>query len=124
MTPRFPRTEPLIPDDFWPSLVENGRTSEERDGFDPFPVVKLFTPDAGATWLMTEAYPEGSDIRLFGLCDLGMGCPELGYADAVRDRGRARQARPAGRTRPLFQGRASAQHLRRKIARHAGMIVT
>jgi hypothetical protein len=80
MTRRFPRTEPLIPDELLAKLIENGRTSEERDGFDPFPVVKLFTPDAAATWLFTEAYPEDSDVRLFGLCDLGMGCPELGYA--------------------------------------------
>jgi hypothetical protein len=79
MTPRVPRTEALIPDELLAKLIENGRTSEERDGFDPFPVVKLFTPDAAATWLLTEAYPEGSDVRLFGLCDLGMGCPELGY---------------------------------------------
>jgi hypothetical protein len=80
MTPRVPRTEALIPDDLLARLIENGRISEERDGFDPFPVVKLFTPDAGATWLFTEACPEGDDVRLFGLCDLGMGCPELGYA--------------------------------------------
>jgi hypothetical protein len=79
MTPRVPRTEALIPDELLAKLIENGRTSEERDGFDPFPVVKLFTPDAGATWLITEACPEGEDVRLFGLCDLGMGCPELGY---------------------------------------------
>lgn len=80
MTPRFPRTEALIPDDVLAKLIENGSTSEERDGFDPFPVVKLFTPDGAATWLITEAYPEGDDVRLFGLCDLGMGCPEFGYA--------------------------------------------
>jgi hypothetical protein len=80
MTPRVPRTEALIPDDLLARLIENGRISEERDGFDPFPVVKLFTPDAGVTWLFTEACPEGDDVRLFGLCDLGMGCPELGYA--------------------------------------------
>lgn len=41
------------------------------------PVVKLFTPDAGATWLLTELDPE-SNVA-FGLCDLGLGCPELGY---------------------------------------------
>jgi hypothetical protein len=40
------------------------------------PVVKLFTPDGGATWLLTE--PD-SDGLLFGLCELGLGCPELGY---------------------------------------------
>ena len=79
MMPRFPRTEALIPDELLAKLIENGRTSEERDGFDPFPVVKLFTPDGAATWLITEACPEGEDVRLFGLCDLGMGSPELGY---------------------------------------------
>jgi hypothetical protein len=40
------------------------------------PVVKLFTPDAQCTWLLTEL---GNDDIAFGLCDLGMGCPELGY---------------------------------------------
>ena len=38
------------------------------------PVVKLFDPVGAATWLLTEI--EG-DIA-FGLCDLGMGSPELG----------------------------------------------
>lgn len=40
------------------------------------PVVKLFTPDAQCTWLLTEL---GLDDIAFGLADLGMGCPELGY---------------------------------------------
>jgi hypothetical protein len=68
MTRRFPRTEPLIPDDLLVRLVDNGRTAEEQDGFDPFPALKLFTPDAAATWLITEACPEGDDVRLYGLC--------------------------------------------------------
>ena len=42
------------------------------------PVVKFFTPDANATWLISEVDPDDPD-RLFGLCDLGLGCPELGY---------------------------------------------
>ena len=42
------------------------------------PIVKLFTPDAGATWLISEVDPDDPD-RLFGLCDLGLGFPELGY---------------------------------------------
>jgi hypothetical protein len=42
------------------------------------PVVKLFTPDANATWLIGEVDPDDAD-RLFGLCDLGVGHPELGY---------------------------------------------
>src|ERR1039457_4658094 len=40
------------------------------------PVVKLFTPDAQCTWLLTEL---GNDNIAFGLADLGMGIPELGY---------------------------------------------
>ena len=40
-------------------------------------MVKLFTPDAGATWLLTEIDEDGD--RCFGLCDLGQGFPELGY---------------------------------------------
>jgi hypothetical protein len=59
-------------------LLENGRRSELDEHFDPFPVVKLFTPDAGCTWLLSELDPAYAD-RAFGLCDLGMGYPELGY---------------------------------------------
>ena len=44
---------------------------------DHFPVVKLFTPDSSATWLLTEL--DADEDTLFGLCDLGQGCPELGY---------------------------------------------
>ena len=48
------------------------------DDCDHFPVLKLLTPDAGATWLISEVDPDDPD-RLFGLCDLGLGFPELGY---------------------------------------------
>jgi hypothetical protein len=41
------------------------------------PIVKLFTPDGNATWLLTEL-DHDNDLA-FGLCDLGFGCPELGY---------------------------------------------
>ena len=62
-------------------LLANGRVSLEgrhqgRD-IDPHPVVKLFTPDAGCTWLLTEIDPDDTD-REFGLCDLSLGFPELG----------------------------------------------
>lgn len=40
-------------------------------------VVKFFTPWANATWLITE-YDENEE-SFFGLCDLGLGSPELGY---------------------------------------------
>ena len=41
------------------------------------PVIKVFNPYGSQTWLFSE-YDEESDL-LFGLCDLGMGSPELGY---------------------------------------------
>lgn len=42
------------------------------------PALKLFNPVGAATWLFTELDADGD--TLYGLCDLGMGCPELGYA--------------------------------------------
>lgn len=53
-------------------LVANGRL---RD-VDHVPVVKFFNPVGAATWLATEL-DEDNDT-LFGLADLGFGCPELG----------------------------------------------
>jgi hypothetical protein len=64
-------------------LLANGTTNHDRQAkglneLDFKPVVKLFTPDGAATWLLTEINPDEPDIA-FGLCDLGMQCPELGY---------------------------------------------
>ena len=39
--------------------------------------MKLFCPWGAATWLISEIDPHESD-RAFGLCDLGMGSPEIG----------------------------------------------
>ncbi len=47
---------------------------------DTRPPVKLFTPDAQATWLIADIDPD-EPTRAFGLCDLGHGFPELGYVD-------------------------------------------
>lgn len=68
----------LITDEQRAQLLANGWQSLENDDFDPPPVVKLFTPDAAATWLLTEIDPHDPD-HAFGLCDLGQGFPELGY---------------------------------------------
>ncbi|HEX3885382.1 MAG TPA: DUF2958 domain-containing protein [Stellaceae bacterium] len=54
-------------------LLANGRDRDQ----DHLPVVKLFTPDANCTWLLSEVDPEERDIA-FGLYDLGQGFPELG----------------------------------------------
>ena len=65
----------LMPDDIRRRLLANGATEVETDHV---PVVKFFDPTGAATRLITEMMPDEPDI-LFGLCDLGMGCPELGY---------------------------------------------
>lgn len=71
----------LIPNELRQRLLQNGRLQVAVKGtpaeLDFIPVVKLFTPDADCIWLLTELDPEDPDIA-FGLCDLGMGFPELG----------------------------------------------
>jgi hypothetical protein len=71
-------------------LLANGARTAAGEDIDPYPVLKLFTPDGAATWLLTELDPEDPDIA-FGLADLGMGFPELGSVslseiNAVRGR--------------------------------------
>lgn len=44
---------------------------------DPLPVLRLFTPDAHATWLLVSLDPADSDTA-YGLIDLGIGLPTLG----------------------------------------------
>ena len=51
----------LITDEQRAVLLANGRESLQNPDFDPAPVVKLFTPDAGATWLLTEIDPDDHD---------------------------------------------------------------
>jgi hypothetical protein len=63
-------------------LLENGKVNAARaaagqETKDFEPVVKLFCPWGGATWLLTELDPTEPD-HAFGLCDLGQGFPELG----------------------------------------------
>ena len=59
-------------------LLKQGEYANTTDdGSDLRPVVKFFTPDGSGTWLISELLPDGD--TMFGLCDLGDGCPELGY---------------------------------------------
>ena len=54
--------------------IEQGEDQSEPD---PVPLLKLFNPCGAATWLASELAEDGD--TLFGLADLGFGCPELGY---------------------------------------------
>jgi hypothetical protein len=72
----------LFPAPLRDRLIANFRTNQSGlPEVDHIPVVKLFTPDAQATWLLTELDP--AEGLLFGLCDLGLGFPELGYVSLV-----------------------------------------
>lgn len=59
-------------------LLANGAQTQLDSVGDHVPIVKLFTPDAQCTWLLSEIVP-GDEVLAFGLCDLGLGCPELGF---------------------------------------------
>ena len=71
----------LVPSTIRNALRANDRARCEalRQGtevrFDPVPVVRFFNPVGAATWLAAEMDEDGI---LFGLADLGFGCPELG----------------------------------------------
>ncbi|CAH2407285.1 DUF2958 domain-containing protein [Mesorhizobium escarrei] len=71
----------ILTHDLREKLLANGRQQQPLRGTDGeidfVPVVKLFAPDAAATWLLTGIDPDDPDIN-FGLCDLGLSCPEIG----------------------------------------------
>ena len=57
-------------------LIENGRIANMDK--DNVPVVMVTLPFSSCIWLLSELDPDNPDIA-FGLCDPGMGFPELGY---------------------------------------------
>ena len=66
-----------LPDDIRAALIRNAARTVDQPRTDPPPALKLFAPIGAGTWLATELLPDGD--TLFGLADLGFGCPELGY---------------------------------------------
>jgi hypothetical protein len=71
----------LLPPDIAARLAANfasGRAAreDEQSRHDPAPVLKLFSPLGAATWVATELYDDRD--TLFGLADLGFGCPAPG----------------------------------------------
>lgn len=66
-------------------LTENLKrqlVANQHAGGELRPLVKLFDPCGAATWLIASMEQDGD--TLFGLCDLGLGFPELGYV-SLRD---------------------------------------
>ena len=70
-------TQPLTTADQHAQLLANGEARAAGRSIDPLPVVRLFTPDAHATWLLASLDPADGDTA-WGLIDLGIGMPELG----------------------------------------------
>lgn len=67
----------LITDDERRQLLAYGQVRADGEAIDPLPVVRLFTPDAHATWLLISLDPVDDDTA-YGLIDLGISMPELG----------------------------------------------
>ncbi|MDC6176145.1 DUF2958 domain-containing protein [Ralstonia solanacearum] len=70
-------TQSLTTDNQRAQLLANGLARAAGQPIDPWPVVRLFTPDAHATWLLAALDPADGDTA-WGLIDLGIGMPELG----------------------------------------------
>lgn len=67
----------LLTDDDRARLLANGQPRAAGQDTDPMPVVRLFTPDAHATWLLAWLDPADGDTA-HGVIDLGIGMPALG----------------------------------------------
>ena len=65
----------IIPADAINRMRLNAMQRHQK-GYDPMPVVRLYVPFTCCQWLLTEI-DEDLDTA-FGLCDLGMGFPEVG----------------------------------------------
>ena len=67
----------LISEDERERLLAHGQARAAGRAIDPMPVVRLFTPDAHAIWLLAALDPEDGDTA-WGVVDLGISMPELG----------------------------------------------
>jgi len=67
----------LITEDERQQLLAHGEARAAGRAIDPPPVVRLFTPDAHATWLLAALDPADGNTG-WGVCDVGIGMPELG----------------------------------------------
>ena len=112
---------PLITEDERVLLLANGKARAAGQDVDPLPVVRLFTPDAHATWLLTSLDPADRDTA-HGLVDLGLGMPELGHiklSDLASIVGPRQQ--PVMRDRYFQAARSLSEYLR--LAQENGSIL-
>ena len=95
----------LLTDSQRAQLLANGHAARQAHqqgaDIDPKPVVKLYIPDGYGRWLLTEMDPDEFD-RAYGLCDLGIGHPELGYVSLSELEDEARKLRNPVKPDPRF----------------------
>jgi len=106
----------LLTDDLRDRLLANGRQRDVHH----VPVVKFFNPIGAGTWLITELEPDGD--TLFGLADLGFGCPELG-SFSLSELTSARLPFGMGIERDILFEAAFPLSVYAEAARQAGSIV-
>ena len=111
----------LITEDERRQLLAHGQARAAGEAIDPQPVVRLFTPDAHATWLLAALDLADGDTA-FGLIDLGIGMPDLGMiklSDLAAIVGPRQQ--PVMRDRYFQAARPLSEYLR--LAQENGSIV-
>jgi len=111
----------LTTEDEHRQLLANGQARAAGEAIDPRPVVRLFTPDAHATWLLAALDAADGDTA-WGLIDLGLGMPELGeikLSDLAAIVGPRQQ--PVMRDRYFQAARPLSEYLR--LAQENGYIV-
>ena len=67
---------PFLTDEQRREMLANGVARARGEDIDPYPVLKLYTPDAGASWVLAALDADGDTA--YGLIDVGTGFPELG----------------------------------------------
>ena len=112
---------PLITENERRQLLAHGQIRAAGQAIDPLPVVRLFTPDAHATWLLAALDPADGDTA-YGLFDLGISMPELSrvkLSDLASIVGPRQQ--PVMRDRYFQAVRSLSEYLR--LAQENGSIV-
>lgn len=67
---------PFLTDEQRRQMLANGEARARGEEIDPYPMLKLYTPDAGAAWVLTALDADGD--MAYGLIDIGTGFTELG----------------------------------------------
>lgn len=108
---------PLITDADRIRLFANA-LSPERDHA---PVLKIFVPGSGITWLISECDPDQPN-SLLALCDLACGYPELGFVslDEIMEV-RSKLGLPVERDQHFVATKSISEYA--KEARNKGRIV-